>query len=139
MSSTHRKRLRAAFIIAPLVPTLYFAYMIYFAGSDNSGSTLKSMVILFTLILSYLACLVIGRGAIRFLNRRNMLTLPFVVLVGCCGGILVWYFFGYLIGFILSSERSLIPSIVDILWGAVLGVSIALPFAIIAGFPIKNR
>ena len=134
-------RTKLAYLIAPIFPALYMLAMPYFSGSHYSGLHDTLMVLLFSLPISYLSCFFLGFPFVRFLKNRKYLSLVNVVAGGAVLGMFVYYIFGYGFSAFLDSSMSSVSHVSVLMWGAVLGVLVALPFSIIAGFPIiySNR
>lgn len=128
------RRLLLAFGLAPLLPSI----IVVFAFRITSGSA-ATFALFFSLIFSYLPCLIFGAPLIRVLKIYNALTVPFMVLFGGALGAIVYYGFGILLSELFSSPRSLLPNFKELCWGGLLGSSVALAFSLIAGFPLFHR
>lgn len=126
-------RKRLAFILAPLFPSIFFLFAFHLTGPRWSA-----FVLLFSLSFSYLPCWVLGAPLIRFLQKRESLSTVNISLCGALFGIVVFYVFGFVISAVLGSSKSIIPSLGELIFGALLGISVALPFSLISGFPILN-
>lgn len=133
-----KNRLILAYLLAPLIPTIIVVLLDEIFRHDKAGSA-TLLIALFSLPLSYLACLLGGSLLVYILNKMKALCLGYMLLGGFILGAVAWYFIGYLIAFLLESDRDLVPALLDIIGGGLLGVSVALPFGIIAGIPWRTR
>ena len=132
-------RTKLAYILAPAFPTLYMLVMPYISGSAYTGRHDILLVLLFSLPISYLSCLLFGFPLIAFLRRKDFLNLINVVACGAVMGMLIYCLFGYGFSAFLDSYVSNVSLVKVLLWGAILGVMVALPFSLIAGIPLINQ
>lgn len=133
-----RNRKIVAFIFAPLLPSLFFVFALHL-----TNARLAAFVLVFSLSFSYLPCVLFGIPAIKFLERRDSLSVVNMSLFGALLGMVAFYIFGFVISMLLGSPKNIVPTFGEILSGALLGISVALPFSLISGFPLfasrKNR
>jgi hypothetical protein len=59
-----------------------------------------------------------------------------MVLCGALFGMVVFYAFGFVIAAVLSSPKGIVPTIGETVSGALLGISVALPYGLISGIPL---
>lgn len=128
-----KKRLVLAFLIAPLVPSI-FIYMV----SGDIGKNWLILMLLYSILFSYIPSLLFGIPLVSWLKKKHRLNLVNVVMYGAVTGIMVFYAFRFVLAAMLDSSASLVPGISDLIWGALLGVFVALPFSLIAGIPFKR-
>lgn len=131
-------RTKLAYILAPIFPALYMLAIPYLSGSSYTGRHDILLVLLFSLSVSYLSCLLLGFPLVKFLRKRNSLSLVNVVVGGVLLGMLVYYVFGYGFTALLDSSMESVSLIQVLAWGAALGALVALPFSLIAGFPLTH-
>jgi len=53
-------------------------------------------------------------------------------------GAVVFYVFGFGFSALMDSSKSMVPSFSELMYGAALGILVALPFGLIAGYPIRG-
>lgn len=128
-----RNRRILAFLFAPLIPSLFLVIALRLTDPK-----LAAFVRVFSLSFSYLPCILFGIPAIRFLKKRGALSVVSISRLGILLGVVAFYIFGYVIAMALGSPRNIVPSFGELVSGALLGVSVALPFSLIAGFPLSN-
>jgi membrane protein YqaA with SNARE-associated domain len=130
----NKKRIRLAFLLAPLGPALYLIAVSLLSPSSSRYSLL--MPLLFALPISYLSCLAFGVLLLKILRSHNALSAIALVAVGSLLGAVVNYLFGHLLATLLDSRTSTVPGIDVVTWGVFLGAMVAIPFALIAGIPL---
>lgn len=130
----NEKRVRLAFLLAPLGPSLYLIVMSLM--SHSSGRYSLVMPLLFALLISYLSCLVFGIPLLKILRSHGALSAITLVAVGSLLGIVINYLFGHLFAALLDSSTSSVPSSDTVIWGMLLGAMVAIPFVLIAGIPL---
>lgn len=130
----NRKRLKLAFIFAPSGPTLYFVAL---SILSDFGYRPVVMISLLSLPISYLSCLLFGIPLLKFLRSRGALSAISVVVIGSLLGIVVNYLCGHLLGALLDSSAAAALSIHVVKWGVIFGGMVAIPFALIAGLPLR--
>jgi hypothetical protein len=59
-----------------------------------------------------------------------------MLLSGALFGMVVFYIFGFVIAALLGSPKGIVPAFGEMVSGALLGISVALPFSLISGFPL---
>ena len=128
-----RNRRALAFIFAPIVPSVFFLFALHL-----TDPRLAAFVLLFSTLFSYLPCFVLGRPIVKYLERRNSLSVVNMALCGAFFGTIVFYVFGFVVAALLGSPKSIVPAFGEMLTGALLGISVALPFSLIAGFPLVS-
>lgn len=128
-----KKRLVLAFIFAPLVPTIYFLGFMAPAGEN-----VAMMLLVFSIGFSYIPTLLLGLPLVSYLRKTQRLNLVNVVAVGAIGGMIAFYVFGLVFSAMLVSSKGITPAISDLVWGAIFGVSVAVPFSLIAGIPLSS-
>ena len=127
-------RIRLAFLLAPLGPSLYLIVLTLL--SQNSGRYSFVMPLLFALPISYLSCVAFGVPLLRILRAHGALSAVAVVVVGALLGIVVNYLFGHILAALLDSRENTVPSIDIVMWGMLFGAMVAIPFVLIAGIPL---
>jgi len=132
-------RLRLAFLVAPFFPTLYFLVMPYLTNTAYTGRYDIVLVLLFSLPISYISCFLLCRLLISFLKKIRQLNIVSFSFGGAAIGLVVFYIFGFGFAAFLNSSRNIMPNIEELLFGALFGVLIALPFGFIAGFPFFSK
>ena len=115
-----------AVLVAPALPTLYFLLAYPEAGF---------FILIISLPVSYIACLVLGFPLLAFLKRKNRLNIAYVSVGGGILGMVVFYLFGFILVALLESTRDIYPTSDELITGVALGVLVALPFSLIAGYP----
>lgn len=127
-------RLKLAFLLAPMMPSIFFLVSL---GMSERNTIV--MTLLFTLSFSYLSCLIIGVPLVAILKKKQCLNVVNIVISGAIIGSFVFYLFGFVFVAFLDSSKGLIPIPTELLWGALIGVLVAYPFSLIAGFPFWAR
>ncbi|NWC00531.1 hypothetical protein HX882_32135 [Pseudomonas gingeri] len=127
--SNQRKCL--TFALAPLVPSVFFLFELHLSDPRQAA-----FVLLFFIAFSYLPCLIFGVPLMKALQRYNSLDFVSLTLYGGLLGVVAFYAFGLVISVVLGSPKGVIPECREIFSGALLGVSMAAPFSLIAGLPI---
>lgn len=125
------KRRTLAFIFAPLPPSVFFLFALHL-----TDPRLAAFVLLFSISFSYLPCFLLGRPIVKFLERRNSLSVMSMTLCGALFGTVIFYIFGFVIAAVLGSPKGIVPTFGEMVSGALLGISVALPFSLISGFPL---
>lgn len=128
-----KRRLVAAYLIAPLVPTIFMLFFPYLLGTEYIGRHIHALVTLFSLPLSYFSCFIGGLCLIRLFKKRNLLRMPTILIGSMLLGMIAFYLFGFLFSVFLDSKKELLPLLSELLWGGAFGLSVALPFCLIAG------
>jgi purine-cytosine permease-like protein len=130
MSNT---RTLLAILLAPALPTLYF--LIAYSDAD-SGSSAGFFILIISLSVSYIAFVVFGLPLLALLKRKRKLNIAYVSVGGAILGMIVFYLFGFVLAALLESSRDISPNLNELIAGAALGVLVALPFSLIAGYPL---
>ena len=125
-------RIRLAYALAPAMPSCLYAALLVF---ENSSREIPS-ILFFSLPVSYAACLLLGLPLVPALRRLRCLNLVCVALGGAGLGILVWFGVLGALAPWLGSHFGELAGSSDLAWGAVFGLSVALPFGLIAGYPL---
>lgn len=124
-------RRKLAFLIAPLFPSIFLLFAFNLADLRQA-----IFVLIFSIPFSYLPCLLLGIPLARYLEKRNSLSVVTVTLCGAIFGALVFYGLGFVISTVLGSKENSVPILRQLASGALFGVSVALPFSLISGFPL---
>ncbi|PHR56833.1 MAG: hypothetical protein COA43_13330 [Robiginitomaculum sp.] len=103
--------------------------------SVDAGGSFDVLILVMTLFVSYLWSVLFGLPYISVLKKKKCLNSIYVVIGGGVLGALAYYITEYGIAALLDSPISGIEHVDSIKWGAFLGVSVALPFSLIAGLP----
>jgi hypothetical protein len=128
--SVLNKREWRAFLLAPLIPVVFFV-LVFMA----SGYGFDFFALLISVPFSYVPCFLFCVSVMRILRARGMLTVTSIALCGVVLGAAVFYMFRFFLSAMLGSSADLVPGVSELVWGALLGLSVALPFGLIAGFP----
>ncbi len=120
-----------AFLLAPLFPSIFLLFALRLTDLRQAV-----FVLFFSVLFSYLPCLLLGIPLTRYLEKRNSLSVVTVTLGGTLFGILVFYSLGFVISVVLGSQKGAVPALRELLSGALFGFSVALPFSLISGFPL---
>lgn len=131
-------RQRLAFVLAPALPALYLLVMPILTKSVYTGRHDVFLVLLISLSVSYLSCFLLGVPLISFLRRNRFLNTIYLSVSSAVLGAAVFYVFGFGFSAVLDSSKSLMPSLSELFYGAALGVLVALPFGLIAGYPFTG-
>lgn len=126
-------RRKLAFLFAPLFPSIFLFFSLHLADVRQA-----IFVLFFSVLFSYLPCLFLGIPLTRYLEKRNSLSVVTVTLCGALFGMIVLYGLGLVISVVLGSQGNSAPALMELASGALLGVSVALPFSLISGFPLCN-
>lgn len=129
----NKRRITLAFLMAPLVPSIYFLSMMDFASKNTIV-----MMLFYSLSFSYLPTIFVGIPLLLVLGRAGHLNILNVVIGGAIAGMIVFYVFGLVFMAMLGSAGNIAPSISGLIWGAISGISVALPFGLIAGIPMRK-
>jgi len=125
----------AAVLLAPLVIPGYFLAIV---GAAEGQSFTNTFVVMFPVIIfSYLGAICLGLPAVSFLKRFGHLSLPKLVIMGALTGLVVWFVATRLFIWVLNS--SAVFSVVDAVWGAVMGFTVAAVFGVISGVKFGNE
>lgn len=128
--SVLNKREWMAFLLAPLIPAVFFV-LIFIV----SGSGFDFFAFLISVPFSYVPCFLFCVSAMKILRARGMLSVTNIALCGVVLGAAVFYLFRFVLSAMLGSSADVVPAVSELVWGALLGLSVALPFGLIAGFP----
>ncbi|WP_157462078.1 hypothetical protein [Chitinimonas koreensis] len=132
------EKITLAFVLSPLFPVAYMLIMPYLSGGAYQGRYDVLLVLLFSLPTSYISCLLLGLPLVRALRKRSALTLVNVVGGGVVLGMIAYYLFSWGFAAFLGSSIELTAQAEVLVWGAILGVMVALPFGLIAGLPLHR-
>lgn len=124
-----------AFLVAPVFPVLF---SLYEYGDIESGNGVSLLIVLIAFPVSYGASLLVGLPMIKILRRKQLLNIVTVTIGGAIFGAIAFYLFGFLFAALLESSRPVAPNTFELLYGAMLGVLVALPFGLIAGYPVTG-
>ena len=109
------------------------------ALGQSQGRYNELTILVFALPISYLSCLLFGPLLLRILASHNMLSAINFVVIAALLGILVNYTFGFVFAAFLDSRANPVPGVDVIVWGAFFGAIVAIPFALIAGIPLRAQ
>jgi hypothetical protein len=104
------------------------------AGSDFTWPVNSSdiwWVVVVAAIFSYLGFFLIGKPIVRRLARFMTLGLASITAIGAIAGTVVFAIFGFVLAFLLSSITDF--SFGSVIYGGILGASVALIYGLIAG------
>jgi len=133
-------REKLAFIISPLMPSLYFIALVGYTHEGDGNDQNLAFIMLFSLSASYLACFCFGIPTVLFLKKRKALSVFSVVGVGAALGVIVYSLVVALLSILIESNSHILPSVSDVMWGMFFGLVVALPLGLIAGYPMtRNR
>lgn len=127
-------RIQLAFVLAPLLPSLFFLISL-----QLSGHKIIILMLLFSLPFSYLPCLLFGIPLLSILKKKNKLNMVNFFICGALLGTIVFYTFGFVFSSFLDSTKNLIPGLTELFTGAALGASVAIAFCLIAGIPFFTK
>lgn len=120
----NKRRLALAAAIAPLVP-MFPVVAMYGA---------QPIAMIFSLGTSYVGFLVV-LPIILYLERRGQLDFSWLIVVGAVGGTMAFSGFLIAFAFMLGSFPRFSDYWIAVVWGAPLGIAVALAFGLIAGIP----
>jgi hypothetical protein len=89
--------------------------------------------------VSYLASVLFGWPLIGFLERKRRLYASNLLIGGAVFGAATFYLFGFGLAALLESTKLIAPSLGELLFGAVLGLLLALSYCLIAGISFSKR
>ncbi len=127
----NKKRLWLASTVAPVTPIVVVILVPALLTQGQAYGNALPMAILFGLLTSYLGTIALGVPQFLMLQRFGRLNLTALSLAGAASGVLVFSCFLYLFGLLLDSQVSI--GATEILWGAGLGVMVAVPFSLLSG------
>ena len=125
-----------ATVIAPLTPFLLLVVVLIVAGRENVFGNAWPLALFFSVFASYFGLLLL-LPIIIYLRRNGKLKWISLVLVGSGGGIVIFDGFLFLFAGMLNTQQYFTFSILDTMWGVFLGLSVAIPFGLIAGINSK--
>ncbi|WP_160154171.1 hypothetical protein [Microbulbifer sp. ALW1] len=127
----NKNRLYLASMIAPLVPTFLVVLLpALFLGSQAFGNALL-MAILLSLITSYLAFFALGVPLLLVLEKKGALSLVGLSTAGAIAGALAFTCMLYIFGSMLESKADV--GAIQIIWGAGVGLAVAVVFSLVSG------
>jgi len=127
----NKNRLCLASTVAPVTPIVAVIIVPALVTQGQAYGNALPMAILFGLLTSYLGTIALEVPQFLMLQRFGRLNLTALSLAGAASGVLVFSCFLYLLGLMLDSQASI--GATEVLWGAGLGVMVAVPFSLIAG------
>ena len=125
------QRFQIASLVAPSTPAL-----LVFIGDQTQSFQWNFLIVGLALLTGYLGFFIVGYPLIYLLRRTGFLSLPVLMLSGPVIGVLVFYFFLLFLSFLLGSSASF--GLSAIIWGAGLGLCVALSFGLIAGITWRS-
>ena len=128
-------RMILAALLAPALPGILalFEY-----GDIESGGSASLFILLIAFPVSNGASTMFGLPMVAYLRQKRRLNVTTVVVGGAILGAIVFFLFGFLLAALLGSSRDSLPALNELTYGAALGVLVALPFALIAGYPLTG-
>ena len=131
-------RQRVAFALAPALPALFYFILLEYTSSGDTGGVWDILIFAIAISVSYVSCFLLGAPLISFLKRKQHLNLVYLSVGGAVMGAVVFYLFGFGLAATLDSSRTVMPYLFELTWGAALGMLVALPFGLIAGYPLRG-
>ena len=128
------RRLVLAAATAPLLAPVAVAIFVIATGERNLSAVL--LEVLAALFTAYVGTLAVGVPAMWSLWRVRALNLVSINLAGMFGGVIVFYGFLQLLGYMLQSSGAF--GIVQLIWGAALGLLVSMAFSAIAGLTWRS-
>ena len=127
-----------AIIIAPLTPViLMIGLPVIFSQSWPFNDTDYKIIITVSVVVGYLSFAVFGMPIVYWLSKNNKLNLLNLSLSGAAAGVLVFSLFSFILGVALNSTTTV--NLGSIIWGAALGLSVALTYCGISGITIRSK
>lgn len=126
-------RTKMAFLLSPIFPAIFF--IIAFKSTHINTILLT---LLFAIPFSYISCIIFGMTLLSYFRKKECLNAINISLSGAVLGALVFYIFGFAFAAFLGSSKDMIPTLSELIGGALLGLLVAIPFCIIAGIPLKG-
>lgn len=127
----NKNRLYMGSLIAPLVPTLLVVILpALFLGNQAFGDAFL-MAMAFSLITSHLAFFAFGVPIVLLLKRKGALSMASLSLAGALAGVLAFSCFLCIFGLLLESKAGI--GVIQIIWGATVGLAVAVVFSLISG------
>ena len=131
-------RQRLAFAMAPALPALWIFIFLEYTNPGASGGVWEILIFAIALSVSYLSCFLLGAPLILFLKNKRHLNLIYITIGGAMLGGVVFYIFGIVLAMTLNTPRTMVPYLFELIWGAALGILVALPFGLISGYPLMG-
>jgi len=129
-----------AIIIAPWVSPLVIIVTAIVRSGGWPFHFEINIIISHAVLTSYAGLLIIGVPIFRILRRLGRLNLLMLIFAGGIGGVVVFILFSLLLSLALGSKPHLAFSTSSVLWGSILGASVAVVYGLIAGVPmIKSK
>lgn len=127
-----RTRIVIASALAPLVvPTLFLVF--HWAVNPHAG---VALVLLFSTAAAYVGLLVLGLPAAYGLYRIHLLNVWYLALAGMFGGVVVMFAFLQVFGRFLQPSEPF--GFLGAVWGATLGLLVALVFCALVGITRRS-
>ena len=111
--------------------------LILLGGFQTPSFQWNFLIVGLALLTSYLGFFIAGFPLIYLLRRAGVLSLPALILSGPVFGIFVFYYFSLFLNYLLGTSASF--GLSASLWGALLGLSVALSFGLIAGITWRSN
>ena len=127
-----------AIIVAPLMPAIIMIGVpVIVSRSWPFNDSDYKIIIAVSVLFGYLGFGVFGIPIVYWLNKIYKLNLIYLSLAGAATGSIVFSLFSVLLGLSLNSTTSI--NLGSILWGAGLGISVAITYGIISGITIRSK
>ncbi|MFL1456375.1 hypothetical protein ACJO5Y_18190 [Marinobacter sp. GN3S48] len=133
----NKRRLWLASITAPLTPVVAVTLVPMFFTQGQAFGNWLPVVILLGLFTSYLGAFVLGLPLVFLLERFGRLNLVALALAGAASGALIFSCFLYFLGLMLGSQSNI--GFTEAVWGAGLGLMVAVPFSLVAGITSAGK
>ena len=127
--------------MAPLIPVVLLAGAPYLLTNDSPYGNALPIVILFSILVSYMGAYAFGLPTIHYLRKAGKLNFLNVIGAGAIWGAVI--FSAFLFGFGLLMDNTIATSLLNIGWialatGGAFGICVAISFAFISGIPRRS-
>lgn len=133
------KRLILAALIAPWTAPIVFILGVAIQAKTWSLPYELWGTIALAVFTGYIGLLLLGLPLVRLLRSFGILNLPILIFFGALGGVMMLALFNAILAFTLGSPLTLNIDRSTLIWGSVLGASVATSFGLIAGIPFIGR
>ena len=138
MPAMTEDRFKLAAAISPLVPALLVVVVPTLLTHGQVYGNALPLAIFFSVVTSYLGILVVLPFLI-FLKKRGQLTFISLSAMGITGGIILFGGFLYVFALMLGTQEYYNYDLRYAIWGALLGLAVAIPFGLIADITNQPR
>jgi hypothetical protein len=125
--------IRRAFIFAPATPCI--GLVVVLSGMDMR---IAWLILLYSIPVSYGATFLVGIPIITIFKNANK-SVFVAALIGACSGAIIFYFYSLFFAWLIDSSTDTMNTFIQCIWGAVLGLLVAIPFGIISRFPVWSK